>query len=65
MKTLSLSQKDVGRTLRIETKVKSKPIRGKILEVIKNKDHIRVELQTGFGTKHMILTAANEISLDD
>ncbi|QAU07009.1 hypothetical protein SEA_APHELION_146 [Gordonia phage Aphelion] len=65
MSPLDITKSDIGRSLRIETKVKSKPIRGKVVEVINHTSYVRVELQTGFATRGMMLTADNDVSFED
>ncbi|WKW85943.1 hypothetical protein SEA_PHINKBODEN_145 [Gordonia Phage PhinkBoden] len=65
MNPLDITKSDIGKTLRIETKVKSKPIRGKVVEVINHTSYVRVELQTVFATRGMMLTADNDVSFED
>ncbi|QAU06649.1 hypothetical protein SEA_WILLIAMBOONE_148 [Gordonia phage WilliamBoone] len=65
MSPLDITKDDIGKTLRVETKVKSKPIRGKITEVINHTSYVRVELKTGFAIRGMMLTADNEVSFED
>lgn len=64
MSPLDLSAQDIGQALRIETKVKSRPIRGTILEVVVRPDHVVVTLQHAYGTKSHLLTESDEVSVD-
>ena len=64
MSPLELTDSDVGEAIRIETKVKSRPIRGTILELNAKTDHVVVTLQQGFGSKTHLLTADNEVSIE-
>lgn len=64
MSPLDLSAQDIGQALRIETKVKSRPIRGTILEVVNRPDHVFVMLQHAYGTKSHLLTDRDEVSFD-
>jgi len=65
MNPLNLTAEHVGRTLRIETKVKSRPILGKITKVINRNSYVRVELEGAFGTRGEMLTADSMVSLAD
>lgn len=62
---LDITRADIGRTLVIATKVKSRPHRGVITGVESGRDHVRVTLQGGFGTRSHLLTTANEVDFDD
>nr|WP_296764018.1 hypothetical protein [Rhodococcus sp. (in: high G+C Gram-positive bacteria)] len=63
MNVLDLQQAHVGEQLRIETKVKSRPITGVIATVQPASGHVRVELTGAFGKKWYTLTPDQEISL--
>ncbi|AMS02700.1 hypothetical protein BJD55_gp066 [Gordonia phage Yvonnetastic] len=64
---LSLTKDDIGKYLRIETKVKSKPIIGRITNVVDRSTQgmVRVELEMAFGIKPYFLTKNNETSWED
>ncbi|AOE43799.1 hypothetical protein SEA_BANTAM_110 [Gordonia phage Bantam] len=64
MEPSELRQSDVGRALEIATKVKSKPIRGTILELLPPKGGVvRVLLRQGFGNRWHTLTSVDSVEL--
>lgn len=63
MNVLDLQKAHVGEQLRIETKVKSRPITGLVTDVQPLNGFTRVQLQQGFAKKWFTLTPETEISL--
>ena len=65
MKVTDLAANHVGATIRIETKVKSRPISG-LIEAVEGVGPVRrVRVQGAYGSKWHTLTEHNEVSLTD
>ena len=65
MKPAQIDLRDVGATLEIETKVKSRPIRGVMREIEHRGGVTRVILEGAWGRKQHILTDKDEVHVSD